>query len=98
VCAEAYEKEMHNGGQNLAFARYCHCQYCMVYIAITEGRGEILYCAIVWAMTGRGGVPKQRVGAQRIVLIRAQRPIHKTILYRPSQGSSYNPRVRVNPG
>ena len=51
----------------------------MVYIAITGGRRETLYCAIVRAVTVWGGVPKQRVGAQRIVLIRAQRPRHKTI-------------------
>jgi len=63
----------------LAFTRYCNCQYCVVYIAITGGRGETLYCAIVRAVTVWGGVPKQRVGAQRIVLIRAQRPRHKTI-------------------
>jgi len=30
-------------------------------------------------MTGWGGVPKQRVGAHRIVLIRAQEPRNKTI-------------------
>jgi len=63
----------------VAFTRYCHCQYCVVYIAITRCRGQTLYCAIVWAMTGWGGVPTQRVGAQRIVLIRAQRPINKTL-------------------
>ena len=64
---------------SLAFTRYCNCQYCVVYIAITGGRGEPLYCAIVRAVTVWGGVPIQRVGAQRIVLIRAQRPRHKTI-------------------
>jgi len=46
---------------------------------MTGGRGETVYCAIVRAMTGWGGVPKQRVGAQRIVLIRAQKPRNKTI-------------------
>ena len=51
----------------------------MVYIAITGGRGKKLYCAIVWAIAGCGGVPKERVGAQRIVLIRAQEPRNKTI-------------------
>jgi len=67
---------------NLAFTRYCNCQYCVVCIAITGGTGgrrETLYCAIVRAVTVWGGVPKERVGAQRIVLIRAQRPRHKTI-------------------
>jgi len=34
---------------------------------------------MVRAVTGWGGVPKQRVGAQRIVLIRALRPRHKII-------------------
>jgi len=34
---------------------------------------------MVRAVTVWGGVPKQRVGAQRIVLIRAQRPRNKTI-------------------
>jgi len=63
----------------LAFTRYCHCQYCVVYIAIMGCRWETLYCAILWAMTGWDGVPKQRVGAQRMVLIRAQKPKNKTI-------------------
>jgi len=66
---------------DLAFTRYCNCQYCVVYIAITGGRGVTLHCAIVRAVTVWGGVPKQRVGAQRIVLIRAQRPRHKTLSY-----------------
>jgi len=34
-------------GDGLAFTRYCHCQYCVVYIIITGGRGETWYCAIV---------------------------------------------------
>jgi len=42
----------------------------VVHIEITGGRRETLYCVIVWAMTGWGGVPNQRVGAQRIILIR----------------------------
>jgi len=67
------------GSRRLAFTRYCHCQYCVVCIAITGGRGETLCCAIVCAMTGWGGVPNQRVRTRRIVLIRAQRPRHKTI-------------------
>ena len=41
----------------------------------------MLYCVIVRAVTACGGVPKQRVGAQRIVLFRAQRPRHKSISY-----------------
>jgi len=42
---------------------------------ITGGRGEgASYILQVWAITGWGGVPKQRVGAQRTVLIRAQKP------------------------
>jgi len=63
----------------LAFTRYCNCQYCVVYIAITGGRGGTLYCAIVRAVTVWSGVPKHRVGARIIVLICAQRPRHKTI-------------------
>jgi len=43
------------------------------------GSGVTLYCAIVWAMTGRRGVTEQRMWVQIIVLIRAQRPRHKTI-------------------
>jgi len=62
----------------LAFTRYCHCQYCVVYIAITGGRGQTLLPNSV-GDDGWGGVPKQRVGAQRMVLIRAQEPINKTI-------------------
>jgi len=64
----------------LAFTRYCKCQYYVVYIAITGGRGETLYCAIVRAVTGRGGVSKHRVGAQRIVLIREKIPETKQYL------------------
>ena len=40
-------------------SRYCHCQYCTASIAIKAGREETVYCAIVWAMKGWGGVPKQ---------------------------------------
>jgi len=43
------------------------------------GSEGTLYFAIVWAMTGRGGVPKQRVCVQRTVLILARKPRHKTI-------------------
>ena len=74
-----HERPGDTRAKNLAFTRYCNCQYCVVCIAITGGRGETLYCAIVRAMTGWGGVPKQRVGAQRIVLIRAQTPRNKTM-------------------
>jgi len=51
----------------------------MVYTALKGGRGETINCAIVCAMKGGSGVPKHRVGAQRIVLIRAQEPRNKTI-------------------
>jgi len=54
-------------------------KYCVVYIAITGGRWETLHCAIPWAMPEWGEVPKQRVGAQRIVVNRAQTPRNKTI-------------------
>jgi len=63
----------------LAFTRYCKCQYCVVSIATTGGRGETLYCEIVRAMAWWGGVPKDRVGAEIKVLIRAQNPRNKTI-------------------
>jgi len=44
-----------------AFTRYCHYQYCMAGIATQDGRGEKLYCAVVWAMKGGGGgVPNNR--------------------------------------
>jgi len=46
----------------------------MAGIAIQDGRGDIQYCAIVWAMEGWGGVPKQRGCLQIIVLIPVQRP------------------------
>jgi len=46
----------------------------MAYIAIQDGRGETLYCAIVWAMKGIRGVPKQGGCLRIIVLIRVQRP------------------------
>ena len=42
-------------GYALAFTRYCHGQYCVVYIATTGGRGETVNCAIEWAMTGEVG-------------------------------------------
>ena len=85
----------------LAFTRYCNCQYCVVYIAITGGRGGTLYCAIVRAVTVWSGVPKYRVGARIIVLICAQRPRHKTISCtgQPSPGTvAYqgNRRLRVH--
>jgi len=31
----------------LAFTRYCHCQYCMVYGIDTGGRVGVVYCALV---------------------------------------------------
>ena len=63
----------------LAFPRYCHYQYCMACIAIKDGRGETLYCAILWVMKGMMGVPKQRGCLQIIVLIRVQKPRNKII-------------------
>jgi len=51
----------------------------MPYIAIKDGRGETLYCAIVWAMKVGGGVPKQRGCLRVIVLILVQRPRTKRI-------------------
>jgi len=40
-------------------------------------------------MTGCGGVPKQRVGAQRMVLIRTQKPKNKTISCIGQVGGGY---------
>jgi len=40
---------------NLAFTRYCHYQYCIVYIAMNEGRGKTIYCGMVWAIQEGGG-------------------------------------------
>jgi len=31
----------------------------MTCVTIKNGRGETLYCAMVWAIKGKGGVPKQ---------------------------------------
>jgi len=78
-CCKRQRTEGGYDGSGLAFTRYCHDQYCVVYIAITGGRGATLYWAILWTLGGEGGVPKQRVGAQRIVLICAQNPVNKTI-------------------
>jgi len=44
----------------------------MACIAIQDGRGETLYCAIVWAMKGGGGVTEQRGCLQMIVLVRVK--------------------------
>ena len=69
-------------GLALAFTRYCRYQYYIAYIVTRGGRGGTLYCATVWAMGwggGRRGVPKLRGCLQIIVLIRVQKPRHKTI-------------------
>jgi len=34
-------------GSHLAFTRYCHCQYCMVYGMYKGGRVGAVYCALV---------------------------------------------------
>ena len=63
----------------------------MVYIAIKGGRGDTLYCAILCAMKGGSGVPKQRWCWQRISLIPAHTPRSKTlsckgqVAHRPTQ-------------
>jgi len=59
----------------LAFTRYCHYQYCRVFIAI-KGSGKTIYCVLVWAMKvgwGEGG-GGQRGCLQIIWCIRAQKP------------------------
>ena len=45
---------------DLAFTGYCHFQYCKIYAAIQEGRGDILYCAIEWVTKAGSGAPKRR--------------------------------------
>ena len=62
-----------------AFTRYCHYQYGVVYIAITGGQGGSIRLRNSVDDDGGRGVPKQRVGAQRMVLIRAQDPRNKAI-------------------
>jgi len=42
------------GGVRLGFTRYCHSQYCEIYIAIQGGRRETIYCATEWAVKGGG--------------------------------------------
>ena len=34
------------GSYGLAFTRYCHYQYCVVYGIHKGGRGGVVYCAI----------------------------------------------------
>jgi len=36
-----------SGHLALAFTRYCHCQYCMVYGMYKGGRVGVVYCALV---------------------------------------------------
>jgi len=70
----------------LAFARYCHYQHCMACIATKDGRGERLYCAIVWAMKGASGVPKRRECLRIMVSILVQRPRTKRISCKGQRG------------
>jgi len=70
------EDNWHSG---LVFTRHRHYQYGVVYIAVTGGSGRsIRLCDSVGDDGGRG-VPKERVGAQRMVLTRAQDPRNKAI-------------------
>jgi len=55
-------------------------------------RGGTLHCAIVWAMKGRGGVPKQGGSLQISVLIRIHGPRAKRISFK-SQVSPPPPYV-----
>jgi len=42
----ATESSNNTGGRNLAFTRYCHHQYGMVYGIQKGGRWGVVYCAI----------------------------------------------------
>jgi len=59
------------------------------------GSEGTLYCAIVWAMTGRGEVPKQRVCVQRTVLILAQKFRQNNILYRLKWHTAQLSRIKA---
>jgi len=66
----------------------------MASIAIQGGRGETPYCALVWAMKGWSGVPKQG-GCLRIrVLILVQRRRTKRI---SCKGQATSPPPHVGP-
>jgi len=78
-------------GSGLAFTRYCYCQHCRTCIAIKDGGGETLYCAIAWAMTGASGVPKRRECLRIIALILVQRPRTKRISYKSQGQGNPNP-------
>ena len=43
----------------LTFTRCCHYQYYIANIATKGGRGDIIYCAPVWAMERGGGCPNE---------------------------------------
>ena len=55
----------HNTGGELAFTRYCHYHYDMAYFAIKGRRGEMMYCATVWAM--RGGERRGHISLYRTI-------------------------------
>jgi len=74
------------GYQHFGLTRgYFHYQYCVADIAIQDGRGKPLYCAVVWAVKGGGGRPKQRECLRIIVLILVRRPRTKRI---PGEGQA----------
>jgi len=62
----------------------------MACIAIKDGQGETLYCAVAWAMEGASGVPNRRGCLRMIRLIRVQRPRTKRISCE-GQGTPSNP-------
>jgi len=84
----------------LSFKRYCHCKYGVVYIAITGGLEGGIVLRNSMGDDGEGGRAKQRVGAQRMVLIRAERPRNKSIscIDQAAQDATYNLRREPTSG
>jgi len=75
--------------------QYCHYQYRMACIAKQDGWGETLDCAIVWAMKGWSGGPKQG-GCLRIILVqrrRTKRRIYVRTAFTPQHARLFLNRV-----
>jgi len=52
---------------DIGLTRYCHDQYCIVYVAIKGGREKTIYYARVREIQGGSRVPKQEGCLHRIV-------------------------------